>query len=72
MLLDRLPQLESPTLVVWGERDRVLPPSQAREAMARLRNGTLELVPDCGHLPQVERPQRFVSTLARFFDEKAR
>jgi pimeloyl-ACP methyl ester carboxylesterase len=72
VLLDRLPELEAPTLVVWGDRDRVLSPSQAREAMARLRNGTLELVPDCGHLPQVEQPERFVSTLARFFDEKAR
>ena len=72
VLLDRLPELEAPTLVVWGERDRVLPPSQARESMARLRNGTLELVPDCGHLPQVEQPERFASGLARFLDEKAR
>jgi pimeloyl-ACP methyl ester carboxylesterase len=72
VLLDRLPDLEPPTLVVWGGRDRVLPPSQAHEAIARLRNGSLELVPDCGHLPQVEHPERFASTLARFLDEKAR
>jgi len=72
VLLDRLPELEAPTLVVWGERDRVLPPSQAREAMARLRNATLELAPDCGHLPQVEQPERFASALARFLDAKAR
>jgi pimeloyl-ACP methyl ester carboxylesterase len=72
VLLDRLPDLEPPTLVVWGERDRVLPPSQAHEAIARLRNGSLELVPDCGHLPQVEHPERFAFTLARFLDEKAR
>jgi pimeloyl-ACP methyl ester carboxylesterase len=72
VLLDRLHDLEPPTLVVWGGRDRVLPPSQAHEAIARLRNGSLELVPDCGHLPQVEHPERFASTLARFLDEKAR
>jgi pimeloyl-ACP methyl ester carboxylesterase len=72
VLLDRLPDLEPPTLVVWGGRDRVLPPSQAHEAIARLRNGSLELVPDCGHLPQVEHPERFAFTLARFLDEKAR
>jgi pimeloyl-ACP methyl ester carboxylesterase len=58
--------------VVWGERDRVLPPSQARQAIDRLPNGSLELLPDCGHLPQVEHPERFASTLARFLDEKAR
>jgi 2-hydroxy-6-oxonona-2,4-dienedioate hydrolase len=72
VLLDRLPDLRTPTLVVWGERDRVLPPSQAHEAIARLRNGSLELVPDCGHLPQVEQPERFASSLARFLDEKTR
>ena len=66
VLVDRLPGLRMPTLVVWGARDRVLPASQARGAAARLRGGRLELLPDCGHLPQVEQPERFASALARF------
>ena len=66
VLLDRLPDLRTPTLVVWGERDRVLPPSQAHEAIARLPNGSLELIPDCGHLPHVEHPERFAAILGRF------
>src|SRR5215207_7739594 len=66
VLLDRLPDLQTPTLVVWGERDRVLPPSQAHEAITRLPNGSLEHIPKCGHLPQVEYPERFASSLARF------
>jgi pimeloyl-ACP methyl ester carboxylesterase len=66
VLLDRLPNLEPPTLVVWGERDRVLPLSQAHEAIARLPNGSLELIPDCGHLPHVEHPERFAAILGRF------
>ena len=72
VLLDRLPDLQTPTLVVWGERDRVLPPSQAHEAITRLPNGSLELIPNCGHLPQVEHPERFASSLARFLGEKTR
>ncbi len=71
VLLDRLPRLQTPTLVVWGERDRVLPASQAHEAAARLPNGSLELIPDCGHLPQVEHPDRFAAVLGRFLGEHA-
>ena len=66
VLLDRLSDLQTPTLVVWGERDRVLPLSQAHEAIARLPNGSLELIPDCGHLPHVEHPERFAAILGRF------
>ncbi len=69
VLLDQLPRLEIPTLVVWGASDRVLPTSQAREAIARLNEGTLELIPDCGHLPHVERPDYFIASLNRFLGE---
>ncbi len=66
VLVDRLPHLEIPTLVVWGARDRVFPKSQAQSATARLRRGFLELIPDCGHLPHVERTGLFVAALERF------
>jgi pimeloyl-ACP methyl ester carboxylesterase len=66
VLLRRLPGLEIPTLVVWGARDRVLPESQARDAVARLRDGSLSIIPGCGHMPHVERPDLFVAACARF------
>lgn len=71
VLSERLPGLRTPTLVVWGERDRVLPASQAREAISRIPNGFLEILPDCGHLPQVEQPDRFASALDRFLRDGA-
>ncbi|WP_392435654.1 alpha/beta fold hydrolase [Chlorogloeopsis fritschii PCC 9212] len=55
-----------PTLVMWGDRDRVLPKEQAENAVKRLQHGQLALIPDCGHLPQVERPELFVAALAEF------
>jgi pimeloyl-ACP methyl ester carboxylesterase len=70
VLVDRLVQLERPTLVVWGTRDRVLPYSQAKEAFSCLQEGYLELIPECGHLPQVEQPERFVSSLGRFLSDE--
>jgi 4,5:9,10-diseco-3-hydroxy-5,9,17-trioxoandrosta-1(10),2-diene-4-oate hydrolase len=66
VLLDRLPLLEVPTLVVWGERDRVFPERQAREAIVRLREGSLAVIPNCGHMPHVECPDRFLVDLDEF------
>jgi pimeloyl-ACP methyl ester carboxylesterase len=72
VLVDRLPSLKIPTLVVWGARDRVFPESQAREAVARLPEGSLALIPDCGHMPHVECPDRFLAALGGFIGGRAR
>ena len=69
VLLEDLRTLTMPTLVVWGAQDGVFPGRQAREATARLEKGSLAVVPDCGHLPQVEHPDRFAGTLGRFLVE---
>ena len=66
VIVDRLGLLEMPTLVVWGTRDRVFPDSQAREVIARLPEGSLTLIPDCGHMPHVECPDRFLAALDEF------
>jgi 4,5:9,10-diseco-3-hydroxy-5,9,17-trioxoandrosta-1(10),2-diene-4-oate hydrolase len=71
VLVDRLADLEMPTIIVWGTRDRVLPYSQAKEAVTRLQEGALELFPDCGHLPHVEQPDRFAAILSRFLNGQA-
>jgi pimeloyl-ACP methyl ester carboxylesterase len=69
-LVDRLSRLRMPTHIVWGARDRVFPESQARDAAARLKDGSLAVIPDCGHLPHVECPGRFVAELERFLGER--
>ena len=66
VLVDRLASLEIPTLVVWGAGDRVVPESQAREALVRLREGSLALIPDCSHMPHVECPDNFLAALDGF------
>ena len=66
VLVDSLPLLKMPTLIVWGARDRVFPKSQARDAVARIQEGYLELMPDCGHLPHIECPESFVAAVERF------
>ncbi len=58
-----------PTLIVWGVEDRLLPYLQAKDAIALVQDGSLELISNCGHLPHVERPKRFVSILDQFLSE---
>ncbi len=69
VFVDRLPDLRMPTLVVWGTEDRVFPFWQAKGAAARLPNGSLQLIPNCGHLPHVEKPDRFASILGEFLGD---
>ena len=66
ILLDQLSKLTVPTLVLWGERDRIVPVRHAQAAVARLVQGRLEVLPDCGHLPQVEQPNRVADILGGF------
>jgi pimeloyl-ACP methyl ester carboxylesterase len=69
VVLDRLDTLPMPTLVMWGGCDYVLPVHQAHAAVRRLHRGRLSLFPDCGHMPHVERPARFVSVLGDWLAE---
>ena len=71
VLVDQLPLLKLPTLVVWGARDRVFPESQARDAVAQLPEGSLTLVPECGHMPHVECPDSFLAALGDFLGGRA-
>jgi pimeloyl-ACP methyl ester carboxylesterase len=66
VLLDSLPQLQMPTLVVWGTDDSVFPKEQGQDAVSRLQQGHLALIPDCGHLPHIERPELFTDELSKF------
>ncbi len=65
LVLDALPRLTMPTLVVWGAQDRVSPVRHAEAAVTRLAQGHLAIIPECGHLPQVECAEPVVSALAR-------
>lgn len=54
----RLPSLAPPALFVWGERDRLVPAGFARHVAAALPSAVSVVLPDCGHVPQFELPER--------------
>jgi pimeloyl-ACP methyl ester carboxylesterase len=72
ILIDQLSEIKMPTLVIWGGNDRVIPLSHAKEAMKHLPNARLEVISDCGHMPQVERPSATAAVLNQFLMENIR
>ena len=50
--------LPVPTLIVWGEEDRVFPPGTANVLHALLPNSEVVVLPEIGHLPMFEAPER--------------
>jgi pimeloyl-ACP methyl ester carboxylesterase len=69
-LIESLPEIHCPTLLVWGESDQVLPVEQARLALTRLPSAELKTIPKCGHVPQLECPQGFLTATRQFFSLK--
>lgn len=58
--------LRMPVLFITGDDDRIVPTSETRKIAARLPGATLVVIPECGHLPQEERPDAFVQAVSSF------
>jgi pimeloyl-ACP methyl ester carboxylesterase len=57
---------EVPSLVIWGERDRVIPIQHGRMAHEEMPGSRFIVIPDAGHFPQLDQPRRFVEALVEF------
>ena len=55
-----------PTLVVVGEQDRLTPQTEASLIQARVKDSRLVVIPDAGHLPNLEQPVAFDEALSEF------
>lgn len=67
-LSQRLAGLHPPTLVIVGDRDRVVPPGQGRLVAERASQAILVIIPGAGHLPLDEQPELFDAALKRFLN----
>jgi pimeloyl-ACP methyl ester carboxylesterase len=63
-----LRRITAPTLLVWGEKDALIPFSNARDYMAVVRDCRLVSFPELGHLPMEEDPVRSLPPVAAFLD----
>ncbi len=55
-LVDRLRELHVPTLVLFGESDRIVTPAHGRAVAAAIPGAEFAVVPEAGHLPHLENP----------------
>jgi pimeloyl-ACP methyl ester carboxylesterase len=55
-----------PTMIVWGERDRMIPISHGRDAAALIPNCEFYPIPGAGHYPHEDDPRQFAQLLAAF------
>jgi len=70
VLVDPVPllkRIEAPTLLMWGEKDGMIPFANSTDYLRALPHGTLAALPGIGHLPQEEAPAT-VSILREFLD----
>ena len=60
----RLGLIAAPTLLLWGEKDAVIPRSYAQKFATGINGGTrIETVPDAGHLAYLDRPEAVASAV---------
>jgi pimeloyl-ACP methyl ester carboxylesterase len=62
----RIAQLKLPTLIIWGGRDRLIPPETAERFHHDIAGSTMVIFDDLGHMPQEEDPARTVAAVKQF------
>jgi pimeloyl-ACP methyl ester carboxylesterase len=66
-MFPRMSKLEPPAMFVWGSHDKLIPSGFSRHVEHWLPSAEQIVLEGCGHVPQVERPERTNGLLTRFF-----
>jgi pimeloyl-ACP methyl ester carboxylesterase len=66
-----LHRIDIPTLVVWGELDRLLPLAVGEGWRERVPGAELAVIPQCGHAPHLERPDAFAQAFQAFSSRRS-
>jgi abhydrolase domain-containing protein 6 len=64
-VLRYLPRIEAPTTIVWGERDGLIPTGHADRMHEAIEGSELIVLPDTGHVPQLQSPRRVADIINR-------
>lgn len=63
-----LPDISTPTLLVWGKQDPITPVAVAPQFEQLLPNASLRVIDGCGHVPQQEKPYVFLEFFSDFMN----
>jgi pimeloyl-ACP methyl ester carboxylesterase len=62
----RLSRVRCPSLVLWAERDRLIPPVYGEAFRDAIPGARLQVLPECGHMAPIERPDEVAAAIAEF------
>jgi len=65
-----LHRIDVPTLLIWGDDDKVIPPAHGPAFQKLIPGSRLEIIRNCGHIPQVERADEWVGKIVAFAREQ--
>lgn len=68
-LREHLSRIDHPTLLVWGEKDLILPPTVAEALHREIRGSRLLIIRDSGHIPMWETPEPVNQAILAFLAE---
>jgi pimeloyl-ACP methyl ester carboxylesterase len=63
---DRLGEIKQPTLIIWGENDRILGTKDAAKFEQKISNSKLVWISECGHVPHLEKAQNVAEEIFKF------
>lgn len=66
----RLPRIQAPTLVVHGEEDHLVPPSNGKTVASRIRGARFYLLPNAGHILITDQPEASTNLLLEFLNDQ--
>ncbi len=67
-----LPQIQIPTMGIYGGQDVIVNPNQWKPLLAGVPHSRIERFPDSGHFPMLDVPEKFVATLIDFLEPEPR
>ena len=69
-IMERLKSSNVPLMTVWGAEDRIIPAAHAENVRLELPQSIVEVIPECGHWPQMEKPDLFNPMLISFLGDR--
>lgn len=68
-LNDEVSNINCPTLIIAGEQDILIPPRHSKSLHKKIKGSELISIPNCGHVPSIEKPAEFNEIVYRFLNK---
>jgi len=69
LLTARYKQIKTPALLIWGEKDTIVPPDIGEKLHLDMVNSTFHIIPDCGHMPMHEKPVELLNLVINWLED---